>query len=124
MPIVLAFYNKGNVKMKIIEEDIYKSFYDFYNQGSNKVDILKDKSTKNFETWDKNKYIDLAKKNPIKFLLKTHGDFFIEKEGYALALRKDLEEIIKNDAFNKHIKDAIDLRVKTYYKHRYLENHK
>lgn len=123
MPVLLAFYNNGNVKMEITEEDIYKSFYDFYNQGSNKVDMLKDKGTKDFETWDKNKYIDLAKKNPIKFLLKTHGDFFIEKEGYVLSLREELKEIIKDDAFKEHMKDAIDLRVKTYYKHRFLENH-
>lgn len=123
MPVLLAFYNNGNVKIEITEEDIYKSFYDFYNQGSNKVDMLKDKGTKDFETWDKNKYIDLAKKNPIKFLLKTHGDFFIEKEGYVLSLREELKEIIKDDAFKEHMKDAIDLRVKTYYKHRFLENH-
>lgn len=38
--------------------------------------------------------IDLAKKNPIKYLLKTYGNFFIEKEGYILALREGLEEII------------------------------
>lgn len=123
MPVLLAFYNNGNVKMEITEEDIYKSFYDFYNRGSNKVDMLKDKGTKDFETWDKNKYVDLAKKNPIKFLLKTHSDFFKEKEGYLLALREDLKEIIKDNAFKEHMKDAIDLRVKTYYKHRFLENH-
>ena len=121
MPVLLAFYNNGNIKMEITEEDIYRSFYDFYHKGSNKVDMLKDKTTKDFETWDKNKYIDLAKKNPIKFLLKTHGDFFIEKEGALLALRSDLEEVIKTDSFKKHMKDAIELRVKTYYKHRFLE---
>lgn len=93
MPVLLAFYNNGNIKMKITEEDIYRSFYDFYHKGSNKVDMLKGKGTKDFETWDKNKYIDLAKKNSIKFLLKTHGDFFIEKEGTVLALKIDLEEV-------------------------------
>ena len=118
MPVLLAFYNDGNIKMEVTEEDIYKSFYDFYHKGSNKVDMLKDKGTKDFETWDKKQYIDLAKKNPIKFLLKTHGDFFIEKEGAMLALRSDLEEVIKNDSFKQHMKDAIELRVKTYYKHR------
>ena len=120
MPVLLAFYNDGNIKMEITEDDIYKSFYDFYHQGSNKVDMLKDGATKDFEKWDKDKYIKLAKNNPIKFLLKTHGDFFVEKEGTLLALRSDLEEVIKNDSFKKHMKDAIDLRVKTYYKHRFL----
>ena len=120
MPVLLAFYNDGNIKMEVTEEDIYKSFYDFYHKGSNKVDMLKDGATKDFEKWDKDKYIKLAKNNPIKFLLKTHGDFFIEKEGAMLALRSDLEEVIKSDYFKQHMKDAIELRVKTYYKHRFL----
>lgn len=88
MPVLLAFYNNGNIKMEIKEEDVYKSFYGFYHQGSNKVDMLKDKSTKDFESWDKNNYVDLEKRNPVKFLLKTHGDFFIEKEGVVLVLRE------------------------------------
>lgn len=118
MPVLLAFYNEGNIKMEITEEDIYKSFYEFYNKGSNKVDMLKDKSTKDFETWDKNKYISLAKRNPIKFLLKTHGEFFIEKEGVVLALKEEIQEVIKIESFKKHMKDAIELRVKEYYKNR------
>lgn len=121
MPVLLAFYNDGNIKMEITEEDVYRSFYDFYHNGSNKVDMLKDKGTKDFEKWEKKKYVDLAKTNPIKFLLKTHGDFFVEKEGYLLALREDIEIEIKNEAFKKQMKDAIELRIKTYYKHRALE---
>lgn len=76
MPVLLAFYNYGDVKMEISEDDIYKSFYNFYRKGSNKVDMLKDKGTREFETWDKKKYVSLANNNPIKFLLKTHGEFF------------------------------------------------
>ena len=33
MPVLLAFYNDGNIKMEISEDDIYKSFYDFYRKG-------------------------------------------------------------------------------------------
>lgn len=76
MPVLLAFYNYGDIKMEISEDDIYKSFYNFYRKGSNKVDMLKDKGTREFETWDKKKYVSLANNNPIKFLLKTHGEFF------------------------------------------------
>ena len=41
MPVLLAFYNYGNVKTEINEDDIYKSFYEFYSKGSNKVDMLR-----------------------------------------------------------------------------------
>ena len=124
MPVLLAFYNDGDIKMEISEDDIYNSFYDFYRRGSNKVDMLKDKSTRDFMNWDKKKYVALAKNNPIKFLLKTHGDFFKEKEGCLMALQDALQDIISNEDFKRHMKDAIDLRVETYYKNRFFSKEK
>lgn len=124
MPVLLAFYNEGNIKMEITEEDIYKSFYGFYRRGSNKVDMLKDKGTSGFESWDMKKYVALAKNNPVKFLLKTHSDFFKLKDNCVLALHDDLEELIGNEAFKNHMKDAIDLRVETYYKNRFFYKEK
>lgn len=124
MPVLLAFYNDGDIKMEISEDDIYKSFYDFYRKGSNKVDMLKDKGTSDFMNWDKKKYISLAKNNPIKFLLKTHGDFFKQKDGCLIAIQDDLKEIVNNEAFKKHMKDAIDFRVESYYKNRFFNKEK
>lgn len=124
MPVLLAFYNDGDIKMEISEDDIYKSFYHFYRKGSNKVDMLKDKGTSDFMNWDKKKYISLAKNNPIKFLIKTHGDFFKSKDGCLISLQDDIRDIISNKAFKKHMKDAIDLRVATYYKNRFFSNEK
>ena len=124
MPILLSFYNDGDIKMEISEEDIYKSFYDFYRKGSNKVDMLKDKGTSDFMNWDRKKYVRLAKNNPIKFLIKTHGDFFKSKDGCLISLQDDIRDIISNEAFKKHMKDAIDLRVATYYKNRFFSNEK
>lgn len=124
MPVLLAFYNDGDIKMEISEDDIYKSFYDFYRKGSNKVDMLKDKGTSDFMNWDKKKYISLAKNNPIKFLIKTHGDFFKSKDGCLISLQDDIRDIISNKALKKHMKDAIDLRVATYYKNRFFSNEK
>lgn len=124
MPVLLAFYNDGDIKMEILEDDIYKSFYNFYRKGSNKVDMLKDKGTREFETWDKKKYVSLANNNPIKFLLKTHGEFFKEKEQCLIALQDDLKDIISNEAFKKHMKDSIDFRVESYYKNRFFNRKK
>ena len=124
MPVLLAFYNYGDIKMEISEDDIYKSFYNFYRKGSNKVDMLKDKGTREFETWDKKKYVSLANNNPIKFLLKTHGEFFKEKEQCLIALQDDLKDIINNEAFKKNMKDSIDFRVESYYKNRFFNRKK
>ena len=124
MPVLLAFYNDGDIKMEISEDDIYKSFYDFYRKGSNKVDMLKDKGTSDFMNWDKKKYVSLAKNNPIKFLLKTHCDFFKQKDGCLMALQDDLKDIVSNETFKNHMKDAIDFRVAIYYKNRFFRNEK
>ncbi len=50
MPILLAFYNEGNLKLRIDEEDVAESFKDFYSKGSNSVDLLNQKSQKALRT--------------------------------------------------------------------------
>lgn len=108
--------------MEINEEDVYRSFYEFYHKGSNKVDMLRDKSTAGFEKWDGSKYLKLAKENPIKFLIKTHGDFFVELTNGMIRLVWGLENIIENIDFVIHMKDAIDYRNDRYYEERSFSN--
>ncbi len=67
-------------------------------------------------------HLSKAKKSmPIKFLKASEKGFFIEKDGYAIAIRDDLEEIIRNDAFKKHMKDILEYRTMDYYRRRYEE---
>ena len=123
MPIFKAFYNNGNIKMNITEDDVYRNMYEYYNYKSNGVDMLKHKSTKDYKNWTKKDYIKLARKNPIKFLKKTSGDFFIEKDGYLLGLNEELLKYIENENFKQHFKDIIEYKTLNYYKERY-ENDK
>ncbi|MGL4108433.1 DEAD/DEAH box helicase family protein [Clostridium sp. LP20] len=122
MPILLAFYNDGNVKMKIDEEDVYQSFYKFYHKGSNKVDMLRHKGTSDFESWGKSKYVKLAKDNPIKFLIKTHGDFFRSGDGYLIGIYEDMKDVIRDESFVEHMRDAVEYRTEKYYKDRFRKN--
>lgn len=118
MPIFLAFYNHGDIKMNLTEDDIYNSFYEFYHKGSNKVDMLKDKGTKDFEKWSKEKYIKLAKYNPIKYLMKTSSEFFCSNEETLIGLNEKFESAIGIDGFAEEMKDAICYRVDRYYRER------
>ncbi|OOM14497.1 DEAD/DEAH box helicase family protein [Clostridium saccharobutylicum] len=118
IPIFLAFYNSRNVKMEIDEEDVYKSFYEFYHKGSNKVDMLRHKNTADFEKWDKKKYVKLAKDNPVKFLIKTHGEFFKNGEKVVMSLCEDMIGIIEDEEFVWHMRDAIGYRSERYYEER------
>ncbi|MGL5693520.1 MAG: DEAD/DEAH box helicase family protein [Peptostreptococcaceae bacterium] len=118
LPVFLAFYNDGDMKLKIDDNDLYESFKAFYTKGSNKVDMLKDKQTSDFMNWDAKKYVSLARKNPVKFLLKSSSEFFYEDED-KLSLNDDLDKFMDSDIFKREFKDAIDFRTKEYYKNRF-----
>ena len=119
MPLLKAFYNDGDIKMAITDDDVYKSMKAFYEYKSNGVDMLKDASSKDYKSWTKKEYLSLAKRNPIHFLNKTSGEFFIKKEGYALALSDDLKDYIHLESFIEHFKDIIEYKTISYYKSRY-----
>ena len=119
MPIFLAFYNDGEVKMEITDEDVYKSMCRFYSDPSNGVDMLKDKRTRNYKEWGMKEYVSLAKRNPIKFLNKSTSEFFIKKDGCALALSDDLKDYIKMESFIEHFRDIIEYKTLYYYKTRF-----
>ena len=121
MPIFLAFYNGGDIKMEISDDDVYHSMKEFYEYGSNGVDMLKDKSSKDYKNWGKAEYVRLAHKNPIRFLNKSSGEFFIKKDGCALALNGELEDYTHLETFKQHFKDIIDYRTMSYYKERNLK---
>ncbi len=123
MPVFLAFYNDGDLKMKINDDDIYESFSSFYRHGSNSIDLLSQKSTEGFKGWDRDEWVRLARKNPVNFLAKTHGDFFAIENG-EFCLIDGLESFKSSEAFLKNIKDAIELRTREYYKNRYENKQK
>lgn len=118
IPLLKTFYNDGDIRFEINEEDLYISFRDFYSYGSNGVDMLKDKSTADYKTWSKKQYVDLAKKNPVKFLMRSSPIFFIEKEGVAIALNESIRDFKDSVSFKEHFKDVIAYRSITYYKDR------
>lgn len=116
MPLLLAFYNNGDIRLKINDEDIYSSFKDFYSDASNSIDLIRNKSTKDFKTFDRKDYLKLAE-NPKNAFLKTHGEFFYRDENY-YCLNTDLQKYIKDKVFIDQVKDAIDYRTKRFYKER------
>ena len=104
--------------MELDKSYIAKSFRNFYSYGSNGIDIKKHKSTKDYKTWNDDKYYKLAKDNPINALCKTHGEFF-NFENDKFYLSKSLESYINNEEFLAHFKDIIDFRTVEYYKMRF-----
>lgn len=65
------------------------------------------------------KYLAKAKSMPIKYLKASGNGFFVEKQGFALALNKNLKEIIKNKVFVDNMRDILEYRTIEYYRKRY-----
>ncbi|MCB5288535.1 MAG: NgoFVII family restriction endonuclease, partial [Candidatus Cloacimonetes bacterium] len=125
MPILLAFYNGGEMKLAINDDDIYQSFKAFFADKTNLIDLLRDKGSADAESWGRKEYLKKAKESPIKWLSKNKDSsvYFYQKEG-RFCLNPELATYFTNPAFVKHFKDIIDYRTKRFYKERLekLEN--
>ena len=84
-------------------------------------DFAPDISYADYKVMTDKQHLSKAKSMPIKFLRMSGKGFFIEKAGYALAIREDLEPVIGNVAFREHMKDILEYRTMEYYRRRYAE---
>lgn len=119
MPVLWAFYNSGNIKMEIDEDDIYRSYMRFYNTANNWRDLEKDKGTSDFRTWDKKRCVSEALKNPVHFLTQSGKGFFVKRESAVLALNRQLQDAVQQPGFAEQMKDVIQYRTMDYYRKRY-----
>jgi superfamily II DNA or RNA helicase len=121
MPILYSFYNDGDIRLAVKDEDVLAAWKTFFDNGTNWKDFASDISYADYKAMTDKQHLSKAKSMPIKFLKASGKGFFIEKDGYAIAIRDDLEEIIRNDAFKKHMKDILEYRTMDYYRRRYEE---
>ncbi len=119
MPILYSFYNDGDIRLAVKDEDVLAAWKTFFDNGTNWKDFAADVSYTDYKAMTDKQHLSKAKSMPIKFLKASGKGFFIEKDGYAIAIRDDLEEIIRNDAFKKHMKDVLEYRTIDYYRRRY-----
>jgi superfamily II DNA or RNA helicase/HKD family nuclease len=117
MPLLLAFYNHGDIKLSIGDNDIFESFKEFYSHNANAVDLLRDRSTQNYQNWGKEEYVGLARKNPMKFIMNSSPVFFYE-EGERFCLTSELKKYICSSAFAEHFRDVIQYRTRKFYRER------
>ncbi|MCD7883731.1 MAG: hypothetical protein LUI87_08545 [Lachnospiraceae bacterium] len=121
MPILIAFYNNGEVKMEVSEEDVLHAWKEFFETGTNWKDLRQDITYEEFQKITDRQHLSYAKTNPIHFLKESGKGFFVERQGCALALRSDLKEAVRKPAFVRHMKDIIDYRTMDYYRRRYKD---
>ena len=121
MPVLYSFYNDGDVRLAVTDTQILTAWKNFFDNGTNWKDFSTDISFEDYQQMTDKQHLSKAKSMPVKFLKASGKGFFIEKEGYALALRDDLKEIIDNEAFKKHMKDILEYRTMEYYRRKYTK---
>ena len=121
MPILYSFYNDGDIRLAVKDEDVLTAWKRFFDNGTNWKDFDPDISYASYKSMTDKQHLSKAKSMPIRFLLASGKGFFIEKEGYAIAIREELETVTGNAAFLEHMKDILEYRTMEYYRRRYAE---
>lgn len=119
IPILYSFYNHGNMRLEVTDEEVLKSWKEFFDTGTNWKDFASDISYAEYKNMTDKQHMNKAKTMPIKFLKQSGKGFFIDKDGCAIALREDLKECIKNEAMQCHMQDILEYRTMEYYRRRY-----
>lgn len=120
MPILYSFYNDGNIRLEVTDEEVIKAWKQFFDTGTNWRDFASDLTYQEYKNMTDKQHLSKAKNMPIKFLKSSGKGFFIEKNGYAIALREDLANIINNTVFAEQMKDILEYRTMEYYRRRYI----
>ncbi|MGI6051673.1 MAG: DEAD/DEAH box helicase family protein [Bilifractor sp.] len=121
MPILLTFYNDGKPIMAVTDEQVLTQWKRFFNQGTNWKDFDPKLTREQYLEISDREHLKKAHSMPIHFLLKSGGNFFVEKEGYALALCDDLKPMMTSHAFISHFGDIVRYRTVDYYRRRYVD---
>lgn len=115
IPLFWAFYNDGNIKLKIDEDDIYKSFKNFYSKEENEIDLQGQKNTNNYKNWNKNDYIKFVKERPIKYLSEGTPEYFY-REDNLFCISDKIEKYINKNEFKVEFKNVIEILENNYFK--------
>lgn len=79
MPVLMAFYNHGNVRMKVSEAELLASWKEFFSTGTNWKDLEKEITYEEYRKISDKNHIQKIMKMPVHFLLKSGEEFFVKR---------------------------------------------
>lgn len=119
MPVLMAFYNHGNIRMKVTEEDLLKNWKEFFSTGTNWKDLEKEITYNEYCNVSDQRHIKKIIEMPVHFLLKSGKGFFEMCDDAVLALSDDLNSVIEDAVLKEQMGDVIQYRAMDYYQKRY-----
>jgi hypothetical protein len=121
MPVLMAFYNGGDVRMEVTKEQLLCAWKEFFGQGTNWKDLDSGLTYEKYKVISDSEHLKKIMQMPVHFLLESGKGFFVEKDGFGLALCEDLRGVVGNDIFAAHMGDIIRYRTYDYYQRRYKD---
>ncbi len=120
MPILYSFYHDGDVRLAVTDAEVLQAWKEFFDHGTNWKDFAAGITYDEYKAMTDAQHLSKAKSMPIRFLKASGKGFFVEKEGYALAIREEMKEVVGNETFKGHMKDILEYRTMEYYRRRYV----
>ena len=128
MPVLSAFCEAdgssvNGLKMAVTESDVLRSWKKFYQTGTNWKDVNKCKTKADFENMTDKDHLQNITKNPVNFLIASGKGFFVDKKGYLIALKDEMQAVLQEGGtkFADEIRDIVQYRVLEYYWKRYRD---
>ncbi len=123
MPVLMAFYNKGDVLMQVNDNQLLASWKEFFNTGKNWRDLDSDDTYEKYRAISDSSHIKKIHDMPINFLIKSGKGFFVSTDEVPISLCDELKNLRGNRVLAEQMKDVIDYRTMDYYSRRLnLEN--
>ena len=119
MPVLMAFYNHGDIRMEVTEQQLLASWKEFFSTGTNWKDLDKDMTYEKYMAISDKEHINKILKMPVNYLQLSGDGFFVKRDGCALALSEKLQDVIDNPVFVDQMRDVIKYRTMDYYQRRY-----
>ena len=119
MPVLMAFYNNGDMRLNVTDEQLLVSWKAFFDQNGNWKDLDKNMSYEKYKSISNKAHLKKILTMPVHFLQESGKGFFVKRDGFAISLKSELERYIENPAFVEQMKDLIEYRVMDYYQRRY-----
>ena len=118
MPVLMAFYNKGNVLMRVNDSQLLASWKEFFNTGKNWRDLDSDSTYEKYKAISDANHIKKIHNMPVNFLIKSGKGFFVSTDESPIALCDEMYVLQGNKILAEQMKDVIEYRTMDYYSRR------
>lgn len=116
MPILYSFYNNGDIRMAVTEEEMLHAWKKFFSEGTNWRDLQEGITYEEFQRITDKQHLSKAKSMPVRYLKASGKGFFVDVDGYVIGIRGDLEAVMGSRVMKEQMGDIIGYRTVEYYR--------